>query len=107
MTILRVRPGRPSEIWCRCDGGPLGFMTTAAHGHDDALSVELRHGGVDVLADPGTYCYQLEPFWRSYFRSNRVTTPSNSPRPGTPSRRGHSSGPHPSDLVWRRCRRAR
>jgi hypothetical protein len=27
---------------------------------------------VDVLADPGTYCYQLEPFWRSYFRSNRA-----------------------------------
>ena len=72
MTILRARPGGPSEIWCRCDGGPLGFMTTAAHGHDDALSVELRHGGVDVLADPGTYCYQSEPFWRSYFRSNRA-----------------------------------
>ncbi|HEX2404215.1 MAG TPA: alginate lyase family protein, partial [Acidimicrobiia bacterium] len=72
MTILRGRPDIPSEIWCRCDGGPLGFMSTAAHGHDDALSVELRHDGVDVLADPGTYCYQLEPFWRSYFRSIRA-----------------------------------
>ncbi len=72
MTILRARPGGPSEIWCRCDGGPLGFMATAAHGHDDALSVEVRHGGVDVLADPGTYCYQSEPFWRSYFRSIRA-----------------------------------
>ena len=47
-------------------------MSTAAHGHDDALSVEVRHGGVDVLADPGTYCYQSEPFWRSYFRSIRA-----------------------------------
>jgi len=72
MTILRARPGEPSEIWCRCDGGPLGYMATAAHGHDDALSVEVRHGGVDVLADPGTYCYQSEPFWRSYFRSIRA-----------------------------------
>ncbi len=72
MTILRARPGGPSEIWCRCDGGPLGYMSTAAHGHDDALSIEVRHGGVDVLADPGTYCYQLEPFWRSYFRSIRA-----------------------------------
>ncbi len=72
MTILRARSGSPDEVWCRCDAGPLGFMTTAAHGHDDALSVELRLGGVDVLADPGTYCYQSEPRWRSYFRSIRA-----------------------------------
>jgi hypothetical protein len=31
--------------------------------------VEVRYGGVDVLADPGTYCYHGEPVWRSYFRS--------------------------------------
>jgi hypothetical protein len=33
------------------------------------LSVEVRYGGVDVLADPGTYCYHGEPAWRSYFQS--------------------------------------
>ena len=33
------------------------------------LSVEVRHGGVDILADPGTYCYHGEPEWRSYFQS--------------------------------------
>jgi hypothetical protein len=70
MTILRS--SGDTEIWCRCDAGPLGFSSTAAHGHDDALSVELRHDGVDLLADPGTYCYQSEPFWRSYFRSIRA-----------------------------------
>ena len=26
-------------------------------------------GGVDVLADPGTYCYGAEPIWRAWFRS--------------------------------------
>jgi hypothetical protein len=31
--------------------------------------VEVRYGGVDILADPGTYCYHGEPEWRSYFRS--------------------------------------
>jgi hypothetical protein len=31
--------------------------------------VEVRCGGVDVLADPGTYCFDGEPGWRSYFRS--------------------------------------
>ncbi|MFD8870528.1 alginate lyase family protein [Streptomyces sp. NPDC059590] len=65
LTILRG----PAEIWCRCDGGPHGFLSIAAHAHADALSVEVRHDGVDVLADPGTYCYHGQPEWRQYFRS--------------------------------------
>ncbi|WP_329124845.1 alginate lyase family protein [Streptomyces sp. NBC_01465] len=65
LTILRG----PGEIWCRCDGGPHGFLSIAAHAHADALSVEVRHDGVDVLADPGTYCYHGQPAWRQYFRS--------------------------------------
>ncbi len=65
MTILRG----PGEIWCRCDGGPHGFLSIAAHAHADALSVEVRHDGVDVLADPGTFCYHGQPEWRQYFRS--------------------------------------
>ncbi|MDG4864646.1 alginate lyase family protein [Streptomyces sp. T-3] len=64
LTILRG-----GEIWCRCDGGPHGFLSIAAHAHADALSVEVRHDGVDVLADPGTYCYHGQPAWRQYFRS--------------------------------------
>ena len=69
MTILRTIGDHDPEIWCRCDGGPHGFLSIAAHAHADALSVEVRYGGVDVLADPGTYCYHGEPDWRSYFRS--------------------------------------
>lgn len=65
LTVLRG----PEEIWCRCDGGPHGFLSIAAHAHADALSVEVRHDGVDVLADPGTYCYHGQPEWRQYFRS--------------------------------------
>ncbi|MFE7327983.1 alginate lyase family protein [Streptomyces sp. NPDC057565] len=65
MTILRG----PEEIWCRCDGGPHGFLSIAAHAHADALSVEVRHDGVDVLADPGTFCYHGQPEWRQHFRS--------------------------------------
>jgi hypothetical protein len=68
-TLLRTTGDREPEIWCRCDGGPHGYLSIAAHAHADALSVEVRYGGVDVLADPGTYCYHGEPRWRSYFRS--------------------------------------
>ena len=69
LTILRTDPPDSPEIWCRCDGGPHGFLSIAAHAHADALSVEVRYDGVDILADPGTYCYHGEPEWRSYFRS--------------------------------------
>ena len=69
MALLRTNGGKEPEIWCRCDGGPHGFLSIAAHAHADALAVEVRYGGVDLLADPGTYCYHGEPEWRSYFRS--------------------------------------
>ena len=69
LTLLRTAAGDEPEIWCRCDGGPHGFLSIAAHAHADALAVEVRCGGVDILADPGTYCYHGEPEWRSYFRS--------------------------------------
>ena len=69
ITLLRSSPSDGEEIWCRCDSGPHGFLSIAAHAHADALAVEVRHDGVDVLADPGTYCYHGEPSWRRYFRS--------------------------------------
>jgi len=67
--LLRSRDRGLPEIWCRCDGGPHGFLSIAGHAHADALAIEVRHGGVEILADPGTYCYHAEPEWRRYFRS--------------------------------------
>jgi hypothetical protein len=69
LVIMRSRAQDGPEIWCRCDGGPHGFLSIAAHAHADALSLEVRHDGVDVLTDPGTYCYHGEPEWREWFRS--------------------------------------
>jgi hypothetical protein len=70
ITLLRTAScDQLPEIWCRCDGGPHGYLSIAAHAHADALSVEVRYGGVEIFADPGTYCYHGEPPWRSYFRS--------------------------------------
>jgi hypothetical protein len=65
---MRSLPEDGPEIWCRCDAGPHGFLSIAAHAHADALAVEVRHRGKDILADPGTYCYQGHPAWRRYFR---------------------------------------
>ena len=69
VTLLRTAGTSSPEIWCRCDGGPHGYLSIAAHAHADALSVEVRYAGVDILADPGNYFYPGEPAWRSYFRS--------------------------------------
>jgi hypothetical protein len=69
ITILRSQPADGPEIWCRCDSGPHGFLSIAAHAHADALSIEVRHYGTDILTDPGTYCYSSDPVFRRYFRS--------------------------------------
>ena len=71
LVLLRTRARDVPEIWCRCDGGPHGFLSIAAHAHADALSVEVRHDGVEILADPGTYCYHGDPAQRQWFRSTR------------------------------------
>ncbi|HEY3777394.1 MAG TPA: alginate lyase family protein [Rhizomicrobium sp.] len=67
LVVLRARRGTHEEIWCAFDAGPLGYLSLAAHGHADALAIELRYGGLPVLVDPGTYAYAGP--WREYFRS--------------------------------------
>jgi hypothetical protein len=69
ITIFRSERADGPEIWCRCDSGPHGFLSIAAHAHADALSIEVRHDGTEILADPGTYCYSSDPPFRRYFRS--------------------------------------
>jgi hypothetical protein len=54
VTLLRTAGKDSPEICCRCDGGPHGHLGIAAHDHAEALSVEIRYAGVDILADPGT-----------------------------------------------------
>jgi uncharacterized heparinase superfamily protein len=51
------------------DCGPLGYLSTAAHGHADALNFLLSRGGQPLLVDPGTYLYQEGGQWREFFRS--------------------------------------
>jgi hypothetical protein len=54
------------------DAGPLGYLSTAAHGHADALSFVLNIGDREILVDPGTFAYHTDPAWRRYFRGTRA-----------------------------------
>jgi len=57
-----------NEIRCVVDCGPLGYLSIAAHGHADALSLNLFAFGKEFLIDPGTYAYHTKKVWRDYFR---------------------------------------
>ena len=50
------------------DVGPLGYLSIAAHGHADALSVTIAHDGIELVADPGVGSYFASPERRAVFR---------------------------------------
>ena len=56
------------EVKLIADAGPLGYLSIAAHGHADALSMVLFLGGREFLIDPGTYAYHTERKWRDFFK---------------------------------------
>jgi Heparinase II/III-like protein/Heparinase II/III N-terminus len=56
------------EIRMVADAGSLGYLSIAAHGHADALSLTLSVGGHEILIDPGTYAYHTQQEWRDYFK---------------------------------------
>ena len=60
---------REGELRVTLDHGPLGLAPLAAHGHADALSVTIHHGGDAVLVDPGTFAYHADPEARDRCRS--------------------------------------
>lgn len=59
---------KDNEIDAVIDVGPLGYLSIAAHGHADALSLCVNYKGEKFLIDPGTYEYKAKEGWRNYFR---------------------------------------
>ncbi len=49
------------------DVGPFGEIS-GGHSHADTLSLMVRRGGEELLIDPGTYTYILDPRERDFFR---------------------------------------
>ncbi len=72
ISILRTTDPEQPELWAAFNHGALGWGSTAAHGHADALSFELRVAGQPFLVDPGCYQYSATSEWRNYFRSTRA-----------------------------------
>jgi len=66
--VLGDRLDTNEEIRLIVDGGELGYLSIAAHGHADALSFTLSVAGNEVLIDPGTYAYHTQKKWRDFFR---------------------------------------
>jgi hypothetical protein len=67
-----IRGGDMEQITAILDHGPLGMIPSYGHGHADALSMVLRWGKEEILIDPGTYTYNGDINWRSYFRGTRA-----------------------------------
>jgi len=68
LTLWRGVVGK-QKIRLTLDHGPLGYLSIAAHGHADALSVTLAIDDQPVLVDPGTFLYGSGGKWRDWFRS--------------------------------------
>jgi len=80
-TVVRERHAGQQTLLV-FDHGPLGYLSIAAHGHADALSIWLHVGGVPVFIDAGTYLYHADRIHRDFFRStsahNTVTVEGES-----------------------------
>jgi hypothetical protein len=53
------------------DAGPFG-SGSAGHSHSDTLSLVIRAGTKEILADSGTYTYMADPAWRARFRGSEA-----------------------------------
>jgi hypothetical protein len=68
-TVIREKDTAETETLLVFDHAPLGYLSIAAHGHADSLSIWLHRNGIPVLVDAGTYLYHAGKEWRSHFRS--------------------------------------
>ena len=60
---------REGDLYLMLNAGGAGLGGRGAHGHNDALSVEVSACGVSFISDPGTYVYTSDLRARGRFRS--------------------------------------
>ena len=76
-----------------------GSIRSAAHGHADALSVQLTAFGQPMLVDSGLYTYNGAKDWRDYFRETRAHN--------TIVVDGENQSRHYGQMAWSHVARAR
>jgi hypothetical protein len=69
-SVIRSRHKDP--IVLTFDHGPIGYLSIAAHGHADTLSIWLSVGSQPVIVDAGTYLYHSNRELRDLFRDTAV-----------------------------------
>ena len=60
---------REGDLYLHLNAGGAGLEGRGAHGHNDALSIEVSACGVSFIKDPGTYVYTSDLRARHEFRS--------------------------------------
>ena len=60
---------RAGDLYLHLNAGGAGLKGRGAHGHNDALSVEVSACGTSFIRDPGTYVYTSDLRARQQFRS--------------------------------------
>ncbi len=60
---------RAGDLYLHLNAGGAGLDGRGAHGHNDALSIEVAACGVSFIKDPGTYVYTSDLRARQEFRS--------------------------------------
>lgn len=60
---------RDNKNYCIISCGPNGQNGNGGHCHNDKLSFELCLDEKDIIVDPGTYVYTVDPHKRNEFRS--------------------------------------
>jgi Heparinase II/III-like protein/Heparinase II/III N-terminus len=69
-SVIRSRHKDPVVL--TFDHGPIGYLSIAAHGHADTLSIWLSVGSQPVIVDAGTYLYHSNRDLRDLFRDTAV-----------------------------------
>ena len=66
------RGAQKAPVVLTFDHGPIGYLSIAAHGHADTLSIWLSVGNQPVIVDAGTYLYHSNRNARDLFRDTVV-----------------------------------
>jgi hypothetical protein len=79
---------RKSGWFLRWDLSPLGYLTTAGHGHCDALHLSIWYHDQALVIDPGTGAYHADRPLRDYLASWQAHNGLHPVDPTFPERRG-------------------